>query len=220
MQHFLDFLADVFGLTAREIQTLIKTIKSAIVTSIQSAYRLWNKVVNGSRGDWEASSGLIKEVEDVVEKTVRGMEDTYQRELLHTASDFLDTWAQEHDGEITGSENALATTIDTWVQGRTAYKAKQIARYETGYGANLGTTQFVTDLVNGGELIDTDTGESIDPSNFAQVVMPEESSGDFCSEYAGQMFALDDDVPDFPAHPNCIHEKIVISLVTGETFDS
>ena len=92
----------------------------------------------------------------------------------------------------------------TWLAQRAAWKSDQIARTTVGQGANAGTTDAK-------QSIDDGTWEQ-DPSTLCVTVLPAESSHDICSQYAGQVFPYEDydDIPDFPIHPNCPHQRLIL----------
>lgn len=217
MSDLIDFILSVFGLGSDAIATIASAIKDAVLSMIQSAYRLWNALFGANQDDWTPSQDTIDAVEQVAQDQAETIAATYGQELGNAVDDYLSAY-QDANGSLDGAIVPLSQMLGDWTETRMIYKSQQIAGYETGSGMDQGTMLFVQDLVSGG-LIDTETGEVLDPSNYGVGVIPGESSSDICKEYAGQLFPLEEafDIPDFPVHPWCPHEKILVPLNGGES---
>ncbi|SRR6266487_1020081 len=211
MTDLLDYILQVFGLSVSDLAALAASIRDALLAAVRGAYRRWNKLTGASSQDWMPLPAQVKQIEMQAQEHAGMIAQTYERELSNAASTYIDAWRSANE-TLDGIEEPLMSMLSEWTAARTRYKSVQIAGYETGTGADLGTTQFVQDLMNG-DLIDADTGEVIDSEQYEIGVVPSESSGDICSAYAGQVFSMEeaDEIPEFPMHGNCIHEKILIA---------
>ncbi len=123
---------------------------------------------------------------------------TYQRELASAISGFLATL--DDNAPEQAAQRDLWYWLQRWASERADYKAGQIANAEVGYAADL-ATRSAAQAIQSGQY-------GPPPPRLRARVVPSESSSDFCQQYAGQTFTLDElnDIPAFPAHPNCIHE--------------
>lgn len=103
------------------------------------------------------------------------------------------------------SRDALTSLSKEWLDNFTEYKTPQIVNVTWGTGADLGTNAALTDILDAA----TDpTQEPISTDNIRVRVLPETSSSDLCSQYAGNDYGIDEYFSlqvHWPAHPNCPH---------------
>jgi len=102
---------------------------------------------------------------------------------------------------------ALAAGVAGGVKTFVEWKAPQIAGDTAGSGDNDGTDEAIVELLDKA----TDPDSASDLNGVRVRVVPDSSSSDFCADYAGNDYSLEEavDLPDFPAHPGCIHGKEV-----------
>lgn len=136
---------------------------------------------------------------------------TYQQ-MIASLIEELSRESPDESGQVPVTEGfpnlrALAAGVKAGAKAFVEWKAPQIANVTIGTGANDGTDQAIDDIIDGF----ADPSSEGDPNGVRVRVIPAESSNDLCSEYAGNNYSLDEavDVPDFPIHPNCPHEKEV-----------
>lgn len=217
MSDLIDFILRIFGLGGNAIASIASAIKDAVLSMLRSAYNRWNKLFGTNQDNWMPSQATVAAIEQAALDHAETIATTYAQELGNAVNAFLSAY-QDANGSLTGAIVPLSQMLSDWTLARSIYKSQQIANYETGSGLDQGTMLFVQDLVSGG-LIDTTTGEVLDPSEYGVGVIPGESSNDICKDYAGQLFPLEEafDIPDFPIHANCPHEKILVPLHGGES---
>lgn len=197
--------ATAFGLTDADTAVLTAAILLAMRSSMQSSYRRWNSTLGANNHMWMPTTKQEETLAAVAQEHADSIASTYADNLQNAIQQFL--------GDGAGNPASLGEMLTTWAAARADWKSDQVAGYETSYGTEQGTMEFITDLL-GGNLVDSLTGEVLDPNDYAVGVVPDESSNDLCAEYAGQQFPLEevDDIPDFPIHPGCPHYKIIVPL--------
>ncbi len=134
--------------------------------------------------------------------------ETYQSDLQAEAERFVQAYADQQ-GTLDGAASALHSDLMHWTDARQAWKAEQIARYETNRGYATGMQWLVSDIQ--ADAVDLPDGTT--KADLVVTVIPGESSGDSaCASYAGQSYPIDQaaEIADkFPAHPNCIHSIVI-----------
>lgn len=208
MNDLLVLILAAYVLSQQDQDALRDAIVAAMLASMLTAYNRW-AVLTGAVSALQPDRQMI---EQQAQEHADSIAATYTRELGNATETYLQAW-QKANGSLDGVEGPLAQMLSDWSDARMQFKAVQIAGYETGFGANMGTAQFVQDLLTGA-LIDTTTGEVLSPDEYGIGVVPGESSSDLCKDYAGRLFGLDeiDDIPAFPIHANCRHERIIVPL--------
>jgi len=142
-----------------------------------------------------------KKVDTWASEQVESIASTYQ-ELLNSQLEHI---TEEAIGD---GVKKIVTKVKEWIHKFIPWKSKQIADNTQNVGGNEGTAQWIEDVNGGAEG---------DPNGVRVRVVPEDSSNDFCKEYAGNDYSLEEsnDLPDFPAHPNCRH-SLEVYVVDGE----
>lgn len=143
---------------------------------------------------------------------------TYADDLERAVERMVDAYLSDPANEgasATDARSALGSEVGTWARGRADWKSAQVAGWETAQGADDGTAQLVSDLLDG-TYDPSEWGVAL--SDIVVVVLPDftASLDDECTEYAGESFSLEDAdevLGRFPAHMNCPHEAVV--LVSG-----
>ncbi len=160
------------------------------------------------------------------------------RAALGAATDWTPTREQQRQAGVQGKEDAasIAATykdlltgyllaqsfsspaeahagVASWSSKTAQWKSAQITNWTAGTGNNAGASETVGQALSG-DLVDVETGVVIDASAYDFEVQPAESSKDACAEYAGNTYPLGqwDEVPDFPIHGFCPHQKVVSYL--------
>jgi hypothetical protein len=116
---------------------------------------------------------------------------------------------QEQLGTFIGNLAPDANVVDAvgpWLDRYSAWKAPQVANYTWGSGANDGSNAAIEDMLDAA----TDPNEPglISTDNIRIRVVPGESSSDYCADYAGQDYSVEEYLAlgmTFPAHAGCIH---------------
>jgi hypothetical protein len=198
-------LVAAFLLSKADTKAMASLIFTARIASMKAAYSQASSTVGIDDTGWEPDAELQSMAEDVSQQDADSIASTYKDDLEAVATAFVVAWMLDHES-LDGCEAAACKEISVWAAARAEWKSKQIADYTCGSGANDGTNMWIGDFLDG----DLDLPDGVSEDDVEIEVQPEESSSDFCKNYAGQRFSLDDDVPDFPAHSNCIHRKVIV----------
>jgi hypothetical protein len=153
---------------------------------------------------WHAPASVLEEQSKAALEAADQITATYERELRAAASRLLDAGVSGDD---------LHAALQDWGRARKGWKSEQISRYETGRASERGTMDMVGALREGeyedqlAEMADW----SMDEVRITVLPAGAETE-DLCMVYAGAAFSLDDawDIPEFPIHANCPHEKVVL----------
>lgn len=208
--------AAAFLLTDDEVTRLSAVILTARLASWTATYAAAAKTAGATLPDAgpapSASQERIQQRE--ADAAAASIAATYAHDLASRAAQFTQDWLTSHDGSLDGAERALCGDLAAYSETRADGKADQVATYETGVGGNDGTHAAMDDLESG-DLTD-ENGDPFSAENIAALfyvaILPEDSSSDFCADYAGNIYAYDDaPAIDFPAHPGCIHYECLIT---------
>ncbi len=201
-----------YMLTKTQRKALALAIYAARVNAYTAAYRGAARAMGAVlAGAWEPADDALRTQRDAAAAAAAAVSATYARDLTRQVTSFVRQWLtnEAHAGSLDGASHALASDLSGWTNGRATWKAEQIARHETAQARADGTTDAGSDAQDG-TLTDSD-GNPIDPSQQLVAVMPPSSSSDFCFEYAGMVWPLDDAPSiDFPAHAGCIHSWVYL----------
>lgn len=114
----------------------------------------------------------------------------------------------------------LVSALNDWVDRYRAWKSPQVANYTWGSGQDEGSLAALNDVMD--MATDPTQPGIVSTDNIKIRVVPPESSSDYCKEYAGQSYAVDEYLGlgmRWPAHPNCIH-SIGAYVVDAAGMDS
>lgn len=145
---------------------------------------------------------------------VEGIASTYETLLQHALEGVLST-EERAFSDFTGKIAQIANAVKDWFTGFLLWKSAQIANVTEGKGDYDGTMAWIDDVQEDAEWVGDDPSIQ-DLSNLEIEVYPDNASSDFCSDYAGNRYPLEQagDIPEFPAHPGCIHGVRIV--VAGE----
>lgn len=193
-------LLAAYSWTRTDIERLAHLLAGAHVAAIQRAANRTRQTM-GASSTWEPDKEMRRQAQATFTKVAAGIAATFQDLLKH----FLLR-------ESFASVKEAVAGIASWLQTLLKWKVKQVVNGTVAPGTDKGTSLVVADAL-AGDLVDEETGEVIDASVYAFTVLPEESSKDICSLYAGNTYQLDewDDVPPFPIHLLCPHERVVLA---------
>lgn len=181
---------------------------------------------------WQPGESDVRHAQQWANGQVESIVSTYE-EMLQHAIEQMSEEPQEAIDDVIGHAKKkakdLVSQIAQWFLLFLPWKTKQIAHHTWSTGGNDGVNEFIEEIQrseksiggggdgtagqdNGGS---DDTGGSDnnvegDTSVLRVKIVPAESSSDFCADYAGKTFSLNDTIPDFPAHPFCRHGKKII----------
>jgi len=221
-----------YGFTQATEDHIAQLIYQTRVDAIIESYKACAHTVQTQLApDWMPPKRLLEEQARIARDHAASVSETFRESLASQVKQFLASYqptrAQPQDqGDNQDDDDdrkvlaglalialraALAAHLANWMQDWLGWKAPQVAQVETCSGDNAGTTLFLDDLSNNYIQV----GDNVDITTLAIAVVPEESSRDFCSDFAGNVYAwVDYDlIPDFPAHVGCIHRKLL--LVNG-----
>lgn len=199
-------IADAFALTHADVTTLTHALKEARIQVMRATYQRCAQVA-GVKVTWEQSASLLHRIETTSAQDAKSIAATYRSELERFIEAELAAELAAEKGWKQGGIGDLLSRITGWIKDRLGWKSQQIVDNTSGEAANDGVEEFLDD-VDAGDIKVGDTAGSLWVG-----VVPDHSSSDFCQEYAGYMYPLEeaDDIPSFPMHANCPHSKILIS---------
>lgn len=153
----------------------------------------------GASTDWTPTSDQQRQADD------QGKEDAAS--IAATYKDLLTGYLLAQS--FNSAAEARAGVV-SWASKTAQWKSAQITNWTAGTGNNTGASETVDQALDG-DLVDAETGVVIDASAYDFEVQPAESSKDECAEYAGNTYPLGQwgEVPDFPIHGFCPHQKVV-----------
>jgi hypothetical protein len=188
----------------RLVSILAQSYLVAKAQAYQKAMKTASKVVR-LKEPWTPGKPDAAEAQAWAIRQMDGIIDTYEEMLKHAVEQF----ASEEERAI--ALPGIVSKVKDWFSNLLPWKAKQITNMTWGTGTHDGTMQFIEDIQveDAVEFVD----ESVqDLSNLEIQVSPAESSSDFCHLYAGNSYPLSEaeSIPQFPAHPNCIHSVEII----------
>lgn len=200
-------LVGAYALSASAIKQMARAIYAAALASYITSYRANAEAAGASvPDDWQPSDTVLTALAAGAFTAARQITATYRDDLERAATSSVDDWLTTHPGaDMSGPvERDLAAEVKAWADERAAWKAQQVGQYETSQAAHTATQDAASDLADG-TLTDA-SGTVLDTSQLQVAVLPAESSGDYCANYAGRVFQFDDAPQlDFPAHIGCIH---------------
>jgi hypothetical protein len=200
-----------YQFTPAAIRQAAEAIYTARLTATKAAYQQCAHVA-GTRlsHDWQAPHSLARIHAQEAWEHARGIAETYHLLLAAEVKRFLADQPETRSAfsGLRSLAQRLGEHLSTWMSAFLAWKTAQIASVEMITGANLGTRQFLDDLADG----TVEVGDGVDENTLYVAVVPENSSPDFCSDYAGKLFRWSDytSLPEFPAHVGCIHRLVLI----------
>lgn len=199
-QHLIALCLVAYAFTRDEIRRLTLLLAEAQLAAQERAVGRARETV-GASTSWSPTSAQQQDAHEQARQAAEGIAATFLL-LLHgylTRERFLTT------SEAQAGIAAWAHTLVTW-------KVPQVVNVTLGAGQERGTDLVVTELLDG-DLEDED-GAVIGAAGYQFQVIPDESSNDFCRDYAGQTFDLSEweEVPAFPAHPSCRHSRVLVPI--------
>lgn len=204
-----EVIAQFYALSPQEKDALVRAIEAASTQIAGMAYG------RAARTTGVAPHPSLYPGEDFLAQalawqSVASISDTYMHDLKRAVTVFLLAWRTVH-GSYEGIEHSLLRMLNQWAQARAEWKSEQIARVESGRALEDGTRAFLRDLDSGMYAHDA---RELDMSTLWVGIVPEESSNDECMDWAGTMvpYTQADMLPSMPAHPNCIHYKVVLRV--------
>lgn len=213
---------DAFAFTETDKQHLTDLLaKSYLLAKIQAYNRAISRTkhVVTIRKPWQPSERDVKQAQKWATTQVDSIAETYETLLQHAIEQMLE---QPHEalGDVIGKVKDIVDKIGDWFKGFLPWKTQQIADQTWGTGANDGTEQFIEDALDG------NNADEVVDDGLIQVrvrIEPGESSSDYCKNYAGEEYSLEEYKNlgiAFPAHPNCIHSAEIYTVSARDATES
>lgn len=206
----LDALVAAYSLTPDDKQKLTTLLAKAYLLAKARAYRaavertahlvqLKAPWTPGQEDADKARAWAAEQVESIAATYAELLRNALERELSE----------ERAFGSLAGKIKQVATAVGDWFRGFLPWKSQQIANATVSQGSHDGTVKWVEDAT--GDDAEWVEGVSPDDGRVQVQVLPESSSSDGCAEIAGQVYNLNDDLPDVPLHNNCVHYLEVIT---------
>lgn len=218
---FVSKIVTAYALAQEDITALAEAIQKARLAMMQASYRSAQRVV-GLKPNWTPTKAVLHRAEKRSRADAQSIAETHRTLLRSFIEKVLEMkksisglhvagW-RDIFGTLANAAREMISNVAQWLADFLGWKSDQIVDVSCGSGLSDGTDQFIED--NYGNVIDTETGEVIDWSDYAIQVLPEESSSDICKEYAGRLFDIseNDSIIALPAHPSCPHYKIIVQI--------
>lgn len=223
-----------YALSQDDITSLAESITTSRLNVMQASYRR-AQVVVGLVPNWTPGQAVQRRIEKQSQKDAQGIAATYKQYLTSFVETALEVekamrgatvkgW-RDIFGSVKEAVSQMVSSIGEWLSDFLGWKPAQISNATCGGGLSDGTMQFAQDVVEadkGDGMVQDDNGDTIvDISDMNMSipelgvkVIPSVSSSDFCQDYAGNTYSLDEalSIPAFPAHPSCQHTTIIVVL--------
>jgi len=189
----------LYLLRAAQRDALARAIYDAAVASAQAALDDATATLGMDGTSVSIPDAVLSTLATSAQDSATSCVSTYNAAVSQEAAAF----ATDYTGPPEGLAAALRADLAQWADARAAWKAEQIAAYETARGYAAGLDWLVNDLQSGTLALPDGT----QLTDLTVTVRPSFSSDDTCAEYAGQTYPLSDydSLPAFPIHINCIH---------------
>lgn len=215
-------MVKAYAFTAADKQHLTDLLAKSYLLAKTQAYQkaiARTKHVVTIRKPWQPGESDVKQAQKWATTQVDSIADTYETLLQHAIEQMSE---QPHEalGDVIGKVKDVVSAIGDWFKGFLPWKTQQIADQTWGTGSNDGTEQFIEDV------LDKDNVDEVVDDGLVQVrvrIEPGESSSDFCKNYAGEEYSLEEYKNlgiAFPAHPNCIHSAEIYTVSARDTTES
>lgn len=193
-------IVDAYAFSPDDKSTLTDLISTAYLHAKQAAYQRAHTTAGHrtSLPAWRPGDADATKAHEWAVPLAERISETYSGLLKSQLEQMEEEGMQEALGDVIRGIKGIVNRISDWFKDFIGWKTDQIADNTWNEGDNDGTEQFIEDVIASGT----------DYSAMRVRVMPEESSSDFCSNYAGRDFAFDavgSELPEFPAHNRCIH---------------
>jgi 2'-5' RNA ligase len=155
----------------------------------------------------QIEEGLLSKVGDLL---------SWGREQVSSIVSTMKEQLSTFIGNLKGDSN-VAEQVNGWIDRYADYKAPQVANVAWGTGANDGSMQAIEDIMDA--ATDPNRPKPLDTESIRVKVTPSYSSGDYCADYAGKDYSLNEYAQlgiEWPAHPNCRHGIEIIRKDGGE----
>ena len=200
-------LVAAYLLAPDAMKRLARLVYAARVAAYVASYTAQARSAGASPpDDWQPSDTTLAALAAAAHAAAQSVAATYRDELTNAATRAVDDWLAKHADEAaaSGVPRDLAQDVKAWADQRAQWKSAQVGQYETAQAAHQGAQDAAQDVTDG--TLTDDSGAPIDTSQLRIAVLPADSSGDYCANYAGRVFAFDDAPSlDFPAHIGCQH---------------
>ena len=195
-----------FALTDAEIEALAKTIyETARIPTYTARYQRAAQTLKVTLpANWQPSDAALSRLASAALKSAKGIAATYRADLEAQAQKLA---AEETEDKAYKGLGQWVRKLAEWARHRAVSKSVAVANYEASQAGDDGTGDFLESL----DYFGGDIEPGVDLNTVKITVLPEESSGDECAEFAGQEFTLDDydSIPSWPMHEFCPHETVI-----------
>lgn len=209
----LDTLTTAYAMTDADKARLSALLARAYLTAKAEAYQRAARTASRYvrvKHPWTPGKADASAAQVWADAQVESIAATYEGLLRHAIEAALDG-EERAFGDMAGKVRQVAVAVSDWFKGFVGWKSEQVAGYTESAGENAGTLKWIDDA--SGDDAEWVDGISTNDGHVQVQVTPESSSSDFCSQYAGNVYSLDeiDDLPLFPAHVGCIHSLSIIA---------
>ena len=201
----LDRVTLAYAFTDADKVQLAHLLATSYLTAKVSAYRRAEATaahVLRLKHPWQPSSRDAQSAQDKANEWVESIAATYETMLRN----HLEQTYTPLDRSLWSGIGDAIKNVGAWFADMVDWKSEQIANVTLGTGGYDGTSEWIEDVIAESESGDL-TGEG-DPNGVRVRVVPDSSSSDICSDFAGQDYSLEEasDLPEFPIHPRCPHQ--------------
>lgn len=211
MASTLDRIIKTYAFTPEDKQQLTNALAQAYLLAKAQAYqRAQSKTAHVIyvRKPWQVSESEVKKSQQWAAKQVESIAETYETLLRHAIEELPEERAI---GDVIGGIKSVVSAIGDWISSFLTWKVKQIADNTWSTGDNAGTEQFIED-VQGEDNVDELADDGL--IQIRVRIEPGESSSDYCKNYAGEEYSLEEYQNlgiSWPAHTNCIHSAQIFT---------
>lgn len=215
-----DPLIAAYTFKDEEKQRLAKMLAQSYLLAKTQAY---NRAVSRTmhlvqiRNPWQPTEADAEKAQEWAESQVDSIASTYMDLLSSTIEGaLLDPQEKKDDKKDVLYYLFL---VGSWFKKFLPWKTQQVANVTVSTGTHDGTEQFIQDVQN------EDNVDELADDGLIQIkvrIVPEESSSDYCKDYAGQEYSLSEYKNleiSFPAHPNCIHSAEIFTTKARESMN-
>jgi hypothetical protein len=215
----MDHIAAAYNFTDMDKQQLINMLAQTYLVAKVQAYKRAisrTKQVVQIHLPWQPTETDAKKAQAWAALQVESIASTYEDLLTSTIEGAL---LDPHEKKDDDKKDILyyLFIVGRWFKKFLPWKTQQVANVTVSTGQNDGVEQFIQDVQDEKK---TDEVVSGGKSMLRVRIEPKESSNDYCKDYAGKEYSLEEYTNlgiTFPAHPNCRHFAKIFAVGARES---